>query len=232
VQGKFKEREMSEMKRTSSQNWTSPQAYTLAVICLMIGVAGGWLFRGSQSPATVAAVDRSPVPAGMGTGMSAQPTPEQMKKMADMQAAPLVEQLKSDPNNADLLTKVGNIYYDTQQYSTAIDYYQRSLKAQPTNSGVRTDMATAYWYVGDADMAIREFNQALSYEPNKANTLFNLGIVEWQGKMDIKSAVETWQKLLETNPNYENKEKVQQLIAEAQKHAGIKPGTQAKPLTP
>ncbi len=223
---------MSEIKRTSSQSWTSPQAYTLAVICLMIGVVGGWLFRGSESPATVPTVESSSAPGGMGTGMSAPPTAEQIKKMADTQAAPLLEQLKSEPTNADLLAKVGNIYYDTHQYPIAIDYYQRSLKLQPTNSGVRTDMATAYWYVGDADTAIREFNQALSYEPNKANALFNLGIVKWQGKMDIKGAVDTWQKLLDTNPNYENKEKVQQLIAEAQKHSSIKPGTPAKPLTP
>jgi tetratricopeptide (TPR) repeat protein len=166
----------------------------------------------------------------MGTGVGAQPGPEQMKKMADTQAAPMIEKLKSDPNNPRLLASVGNVYYDTQQYPTAIDYYQRSLNGEPANAGVRTDMATAYWYLGNADDAIREFNKALTYEPNKPNTLFNLGVVQWQGKMDINSAVATWKKLLETNPNYENKEKVLQLIAQAQKHVGVKPGTSAKPL--
>jgi cytochrome c-type biogenesis protein CcmH/NrfG len=48
--------------------------------------------------------------------------------------------------------------------------------------------------------------------------------------MDIKGAVATWQKLLDTNPNYEAKDKVLDLIAQAQKHAGVKPGTPAKPL--
>jgi len=45
-------------------------------------------------------------------------------------------------------------------------------------------MATAYWYTGNADTAIAEFQKSLSYDPNKANTLFNLGIVEWQGKIE------------------------------------------------
>ena len=43
----------------------------------------------------------------------------------------------------------------------------------------------------------------------------HLGIVEWQGKMDIDNAVATWQKLLDTNPNYEGKDKVLELMAQA-----------------
>ena len=62
----------------------------------------------------------------------------------------LIEKLKADPANAGLLEKHREIYYDAQQFPTAIDYYQRALKVQPSNTGVRTDMATAYWYTGDA----------------------------------------------------------------------------------
>ena len=58
----------------------------------------------------------------------------------------------------------------------------------------------------------------------------NLGIVKWRGKMDIDGAVAAWQKLLDTNPNYENKDKVLDMIAQARKHAGVMPGTTAKSL--
>ncbi|MGA3196604.1 MAG: tetratricopeptide repeat protein [Terriglobales bacterium] len=224
---------MSENNNSSSVKWTGVQAYTLAVVCLLLGMAGGWLIRGSQSPAAAAVETPAPAasaPAAMGGGMNAQPTPDQLKKMADVQAAPLLEKLKSDPNNPELLTGIGNFYYDAQQYPIAVDYYERSLKAKPADAGVRTDMATAYWYMGNADTAIAEFNKALTYEPNKPNTLFNLGLVKWQGKMDINGAVADWEQLLKTNPNYEGKDKVEQMIAEARKHSGVKPGTKAKPL--
>ncbi|HVO59859.1 MAG TPA: tetratricopeptide repeat protein [Terriglobales bacterium] len=217
---------MSDNK-SQATTWTGVQAYTLAVVCLLLGVAGGWFIRGSQSPAAPAANVESAVPANV----NAQPTPEQMRKMADTQAAPLLEQLKSNANDPQLLGKIGNIYYDVQDYATAISYYLRALNIQPADADVRTDLATAYWYTGNPDSAIQEFNKALSYAPNKANTLFNLGVVQWQGKMDIKSAVATWQKLLATNPNYENKDRVKQLIAEAEKHTNVKPGTAAKPLS-
>ena len=153
-----------------------------------------------------------------------------MRRMADKQAEPLLSKLQSDPNNADLLASLGNVYYDAQQFPIAIDYYQKSLKIKPSDASVRTDMATAYWYVGSADTAITEFHRALADEPNKANALFNLGAVQWQGKLDVQAALATWQKLLQTNPNYENKAKLLELMAQVKKHAGMKPGTQAKGL--
>jgi cytochrome c-type biogenesis protein CcmH/NrfG len=225
---------MTDTNRATStiEQWTSVQAYTLAVICLLVGIAGGWFIRGSASPAagmTETASASAPV---MGSANATQqtPSPAEMQKMADTQAAPLIEKLKADPNNVELLENAGNVYYDAQIFPTAIEYYQRALKADPKNTGVRTDMATAYWYTGDADTAITEFQKSLSYEPTKPNTLFNLGIVEWQGKMDIDKAVAIWQKLLDTNPNYEAKDKVLELMAQAKKHSGVKPGTPAKPL--
>jgi len=219
---------VTELTTTTSKSWSAPQAFALAVFALLLGVCGGWLIRRSlqaapapaestqaaspavptSMPATAASPNFSSVPAVPGA--------TELKQAADTQAAPLLEKLKTDPNNAALLAQVGNLYYDAKQYPSAIDYYQRSLKMQPTNASVGTDLGTAYWYSGDADTAIKQFNQVLSIAPTKADTLFNLGIVEWQGKKDNKAAVAAWQKLLNTNPNYNNKEGVLQLIAQAQ----------------
>jgi tetratricopeptide (TPR) repeat protein len=223
---------MTDTNRTSVEQWTTVQAYVLAVICLLVGIAGGWLIHGAPSAQAAPTSETASAPAQAAGNMNAGapgPTPARMQEMADTQAAPLIVKLKADPANPALLANIGNIYYDAQQYPTAIDYYQRALQAEPANTGVRTDMATAYWYTGNADAAIREFQKSLSYEPNKANTLFNLGIVQWQGKMDVAGAVATWRRLLDTNPNYEGKDKVLELIAQAQKHSGIKPGMTAKP---
>ena len=221
---------MSDAQKTNSLDiWSSTQVYTLAVICLIIGIAGGWFIRGSQTPAA-AAQAASAAPPADATPAPSMPSPEQLKQMADAQAKPVLDRLQADPNNMELLTNAGNTYYDAQQYPTAVTFYERALKVQPKDTGVRTDLATAYWYMGNADKAIEEFNKSLSYEPTKANTLFNLGIVKWQGKMDVAGAVAAWQKLLDTNPNYEGKDKVLQLMAEAQKHAGLKTTAESKPL--
>jgi len=223
---------MAETKRDArATEWTSVQAYGLPVVCLLIGVVMGWLVRGSQAPVAAAQVAKSEASSESGADANPQnPTAQQLQHMADVQAAPMIQKLTIDANDAGLLAGIGNIYYDAHSFPAAIDYYEQALKLEPANASVRTDMATAYWYSGDSDSAIAELKKSLSYEPNKPNTLFNLGVVEWQGKLDVNAAVEAWQKLLKTNPNYENKDKVLQLMAEAEKHAGVKPGTPAKPL--
>jgi tetratricopeptide (TPR) repeat protein len=99
---------------------------------------------------------------------------------------------------------------------------------KPADAAVRTDMATAYWYLGNADTALSEFDKALTYQPNNPNTLFNRGMVRWQGKMDSAGALADWQKLLATDPSYDAKDKVLQMMAEVKQHASVKPATPAR----
>lgn len=221
---------MSEVNEgKSSQVWTSTQAYIMAVLCLVVGCAVGYLLRGSvggTTPAQPAAAVEQPQqgmpPTGMGGGQM--PTPEQMKGMADKQAAPLLEQLKSKPNDPALIAQVGNTYYDAQIFPIAIEYYQKSLSIDPKNAAVRTDMATAMFYNNDPDHSIAEFDRALKDDPKNGNALFNRGIVKWQAKMDVNGALADWELLLKQNPNYEQADKVRTYMAQAKKHANIKPG--------
>jgi cytochrome c-type biogenesis protein CcmH/NrfG len=214
------------------QTWSSTQAYIMAVLCLVVGCAVGYLLRGSVSssaPAPAAVAEQQPQgmpPAGMGgsNGQQQMPNPEQMKAMADKQAAPLLEQLKSKPNDPALLSQIGNLYYDVQVFPVAIDYYQKSLAASPKNSAVRTDMATAMFYMNDFDRSVAEFDHALKDDPKNSNALFNRGIVKWQAKMDVNGAVADWEMLLKQDPNYEQADKVRMYMAQAKKHANIKPG--------
>jgi tetratricopeptide (TPR) repeat protein len=209
---------MMDIHRNSTEQWTSMRANSLAALCLAVGLAGGWLIRGlkiSNDADSVAAASAM-VPAKADAGTTTQiPSPTRLKEMAKAQAEPMLDKLKANPDDPDLLTRIGNLYYDAQQYSIAVDYYGRALKAKPVDAAVRTDMATAYWYMGDADTAIAQFNKSLAYEPNKPNTLFNLGLVKMRGKKDKAGAISDWQKLLAANPNYGEKDKVLRMIADA-----------------
>jgi tetratricopeptide (TPR) repeat protein len=213
---------MTHNNRTLVAQWTRSRAVILAAVCLTAGIAGGWEIRGKQTPAVTGSAL-----AVAGTGQVSQnPTPDQLREMADVKAAPMLDKLKSNPNNPDLAAGIGNVYYDAQLYPIAVDYYGRALKARPSDAAVRTDMATAYWYMGNADQAIAEFNNALHYAPNNPNTLFNLGVVMLRGKMDAAGAIADWEKLLAANPNYGEKDKVNQMINEA-RNQPVKPDTKA-----
>ena len=211
---KMTDAKLTGTQRKPSQQWTQKQAVILSLACLAAGIGGWLLIHWSAKSGEAVAAKSADATASKGPLAAQANDPAQLKAMADSQAAPLVEHLKSQPNNAELLTSVGNLYYDAKQYPTAVDYYGRALKVKPDDASVRTDMATGYWYLGDADRAIEEFNRALSYSPNNPNTLFNLGLVKWQGKKDAAGALADWQQLLADNPNYQAKDQVNQMIAQ------------------
>jgi cytochrome c-type biogenesis protein CcmH/NrfG len=221
----------------SAGSWTSTQAYVLSVICLLVGVAVGYLVRGSAPTSSSTTASAAQAPAGMlaqggPAGSGQQPTPEQLRQMAETQAQPLLAQLKTDPNNAALFYQIGNLYYDAQQYPDAVKYYQDSLKINPNATDVRTDLGTAYHLMGQPDQAIQEYDQVLKVDSKHANALFNEGMVKWQDKMDINGALAAWKHLLETNPDYPQKDRVQGLIAQVEQHMNMKPGTKTdKPAT-
>jgi len=214
------EQSQSATKRTSASSvgdWTGSQAYLLAAFCLLLGVALGYLFRGSASPAATAALtdqqgseprQQAPAPAGSDVQAALAQT-----------AAPLLDAVNKNPNDYDSLVKLGNIFYDGQQYPSAIQYYERALVIHPDNPDVRTDMGTAYWYTGNADKAIAAMQTSLQYRPGHPQTLFNLGWVRWQGKADPKGAISAWEQLLKTNPDYPQRQQVEQYIAKAKEHA-------------
>jgi tetratricopeptide (TPR) repeat protein len=209
----------SNVTSTRRDTWTSVQAYALAAFCLILGVALGYLFRGSASPSVDAAAAANTAVQENPQAGSAQANKQQQKAALDQAVAPLLASLQTNPNDFGSLVRVANLYYDGQQFPEAIKYYERAVDIQPQNADVLTDYGTSFWYTGNADKAIEEFQAALKYQPGRASTLFNLGIVRWQGKNDPKGAVQAWQELLRKNPDYPDKQKLQEFIDRAKQHA-------------
>ena len=202
--------------------WRPGQAYTMSVICLLLGLALGYLLRGSSTGTTAApaaAATTASLPDMSTTqvpGLGGMPVGVSTAELAEKAVSPLLEALKQNPKDAGKLIEIGNTYYDAKLYNKAIQYYGQALQLAPKNVDVRTDMGTAYWYLGDADHAIAEMEKALSFDPTHAQTLFNMGIVKSQSGKDPKGAIAAWQKLLATNPGYPNRQNVEQLIAQVQ----------------
>lgn len=215
---------MANSAQNQNQNWTATQAYVLAVICLVVGIALGYFIRGSASPAqtaTTSAPESAAAMSGqMGPGQLQAIPQQQSAEVVAAAAQPLLDALKKNPDDWDKLVQLGNVYYDASVYPEAIKYYSRAVKIRQ-DPNVLTDLGTAYFYSNDPKTALSTFEQSLKLDPKHANTLFNIGIVKWQGLKDPKGAIEAWERLLKENPNYEGKPKVQELIERAKSHGSI-----------
>lgn len=201
----------SQSSDSTNASWQPKLVYGMAAVCLLLGLSIGYLLRGSESPASAA----QGVPLQPQSGVAQPPSLEQMKAMADKKAEPLLEQLKKDPKNKDLLLRVAYFYKSAHQFKDAAQYLQQALELDPQNVGVRTERASCLYYDGDVDGALAELQQSLKITPSDANSLFNLGMIRLNGKQDSAGAISAWQELLKTHPDLDKKAIVEQMISEA-----------------
>jgi len=220
---------------TGSSRLQAAQVYVIAAICLASGLALGYLTGGSPSaasPRPIVATAETPRAAqgaiNSGHGANHVPSLDEMKQVADKQAALLLEKLKTDPNNTALLIQAGDVYYRSHQFGDATTYYDRAVKADPKNVALRTKLASSLYRSGDVDGAIAELNRALRYDPKDANSLFNLGTIRLQGKGDGRGALAAWQQLLKSNPQLspDRKAAVQKLMADVMTTLGNQRGAE------
>ena len=121
--------------------------------------------------------------------------------------------LARDPTNVEAAVNAGNLLYDAPRYHEAIPLYQQGFALRPSDINVSTDLGTALWYTGRADEALAQYGKSLALNPTHPQTLFNIGIVNADGKRAYAIAV--WETLLATNPGYGDVVKVRSLIAGA-----------------
>jgi cytochrome c-type biogenesis protein CcmH/NrfG len=195
--------------------------YAMATICLAAGLGIGYLMRSSQMALPVA--QRVTVASPHGTMPPGHPhSLEELRQISDQQAVPLLQNLKSNPNDTALLTQIAALYHTTHRFEEAAGYYKQAVDIDPKNIAFRTKLAASLYRSGDIDGAIAQLNKALTYDSKDANALFNLGMIKLQGKGDSKGAVAAWRQLLRSNPDLspDRKTTVMKLMADAMTMVG------------
>ncbi len=209
------------------------QAYIMAGLSLLIGLGIGYvLHAGHAEPAPQpvmqmqSATPMQPAATAPAPMTQKQPSLEDIHKMADAQASPLINKLKSDPNNSKVLEQIGATYNAGHQFKLAAQYYGKAAQADPKNTAVRVKYAGALFESGDTKSAIDQLNQVLAQEPNNANALFNIGAIKLNSQKDEKGAIAAWKQLLKTNPQLapDRKAQVEHLIQELEAKNAQKPG--------
>ncbi len=109
--------------------------------------------------------------------------------------------LRENPNDLQTLIALGNFYFDSHKYQNAIEIYRKAIKLDPANTDVRTDLAIAYFNLGIIDLALAELNKVIKIDPKHAYAHYNLGVVLWRGRNDLKGAEKEFRKYLELEPN-------------------------------
>jgi len=181
-----------------------PQAIVALLIGGLLGFAGGY-FAG-------------------GGGRSAPPTTRPSEPMASGAAgdrlAQLIQSAERDPENPEILTEMGNIYYDREDWDRAIACYEKARRKAPTDPNLLSDLGAAHRNRGEFERAVGYFRKAKEGDSNHWQSLLNLVLLETFDRKDPVAAQAAFDELKRRFPEIPQLDKIQQKISSLRAGSG------------
>jgi tetratricopeptide (TPR) repeat protein len=163
---------------------------------IAFGLIAGWVI-GSQQ-AIIRSTSAPPAAAAAPASAPAAPT---APALDESKASALRAAAEREPQNADARRQLGNLYFDAERYTEAINWYSEALKLEPNDADVSTDLGVSYYYTNQPDRALQQFDHSLKVDPKHVKTLLNIGVVRAFGKQDLAGAEQAWQQVLQLSPD-------------------------------
>ena len=127
----------------------------------LLGFIGGYFAGGGGRPA-----------AGTGTATAAA-AGEGGDRLTQARLA-----VDKDPENPKLLTALGNICYDRDDWDGAIEAYEKARRKAANDPNLLSDLGAAYRNRGDFKKAVACFTKARAADPDHWQSLLNLVLIE------------------------------------------------------
>jgi tetratricopeptide (TPR) repeat protein len=188
---------MASVKDINPEGYVKKQTLIVAIVsCLAIGFVGGTLYSSFKL-----APGNSVKEKGKALVQKAESDEHPDLSMElSVKISEIQEYLKTHPDDAEAWTKVGNLFYDSDQAQNAIDAYEKSLAIEPGRIGVITDLGTMYRRNNQPQKAIESFDKAIAIDPSFETARFNKGVVLLHDLNDLEGCIKEWEAIIEINP--------------------------------
>ena len=217
----------------------------IGLVCLGIGLAGGFFIANTLNREEVIASSQSTTsdpaqnsvsldPAGMEADVNATLTAADGNPQdfaAQMKAGDMYAQISRferavefykrgvliNPSNFQANIVLANALFDSQKFEEAESYYGKALQIEPTNANARTDLGATFVERPDPnyDRAIAEFKAVRQADPSHLPSLYYLGIATLR-KGDRSGANSILKELEKAGPTSELAGKLRQNIEATQ----------------
>lgn len=189
--------------KQKKNNVTKQNAILIGLTCLMLGFSIGVFYTSYKLK-----------PSGTKPEGSSHSSDFSEKETA------LKNVLSQNPEDVSAWSQLGHLYFDTKQYTNAIDAYQKALAIEPGNADVLTDLGIMYRKSNQPLESIKSFDKAIAADPKHEQARFNKGIVLINDLDDQESALAVWEELLSINPIFMSSrdQSLDQLIQHYREH--------------
>lgn len=191
---------MKKVEQVEVEYIKKTAAMLIAVICLAAGFAMGILYTNLDSNRDKnTSVQSVPAPQKSTQQSPQSSTSQQINNMALI--TQLEKAVSADPKNTEAWAQLGHVYFDSNQYTRAIEAYKKYLELKPNNADIWTDLGVMFRRGGNPMEALRAFDKAVEISPGHQQSRFNKGIVLLYDMKNNDAAIKAWQELLDINPS-------------------------------
>lgn len=110
--------------------------------------------------------------------------------------------LSYDPECAETLISLAEIYYDKGNLGSAEDCYIRTIKIEKGNAQAFCNLGFVYWEMNETTKAIHCYKQAIKLHNNYDIAYNNLGVAYLDGVFSPDKALTMFESAIKHNPNY------------------------------
>ena len=146
---------------------------------------------------------------------------EGAKEAVQASADSVIAQLQRDSTNVEARVRLGDILYDTANWSDAIVQYRAAIRMDSSLTASIVDLGVCYYNLGASDQAERHFLLALARDPHQPVALFNLGVV-YEGRKEFKRALDMFHRSLNSAPPDQMKPAIVAAMERIEQEQGLK----------
>ncbi len=127
--------------------------------------------------------------------------------------ASLKTELQRDPESPRLWAALGNAYYDRDDWSHAIESYEKALRKAPKDANVLSDLGAAFRNRGELRRAVASLERARAADPDHWQSLLNLVLIHAFDSRDAAMAQRHFDELKRRYPEIPNLDRIQEQIS-------------------
>ncbi|HUS17689.1 MAG TPA: tetratricopeptide repeat protein [Chloroflexia bacterium] len=146
-------------------------------------------------------------------GFSATPTPLAGPADSVDRALELQRALEANPNDLAAMTELAGLFYDDQDWPSALLLYERAATLDPHNVDILVHQAACQLYTQQFGVARQTLDQAGQLAPRRADIHLLLGLAaSRQSPPDSARANQEWHRVLELAPGTDLARQAQALL--------------------
>ena len=172
------------------------QALVALLVGALIGFAAGYFAAGGGRPAAMSAAPR---------GADAAPAGEALSEAETAVAR--------DPENPELLRRLGNLHYDREEWDAAVAAYEKARRKAPKDPDLLSDLGAAHRNRGELKLAVSLFRKAREIQPDHWQSLVNEVLVEAFDRKDAAAAQRAYDELKKRHPDIPQIDRIQEQIS-------------------